>query len=135
MHGKTHPNPGEIDRLEGGDYLSLATLKKSGEYVATPVWFALHESSYYIFSAPDTGKIKRLRNFEQCRVAACTATGTLTGEWLEGRARMLEETRDRDIALAALRERYGWKMKTTDWLSSLSGKFERRIYIKVELDR
>jgi PPOX class probable F420-dependent enzyme len=125
----------QIAQLEHGDYLSLATLKKSGDYVATPVWFAPGGGSYYIFSAPDTGKIKRLRNFTQCRVAACNATGKLTGEWMDASARMLERSADKDTALAALREKYGWKMKITDWLSCLSGKFERRIYIKVDLER
>jgi PPOX class probable F420-dependent enzyme len=108
----------QIAQLEHGDYLSLATLKKSGDYVATPVWFAPHGGSYYIFSAPDTGKIKRLRNFEQCRVATCNAAGKLTGEWMDASARILERSEDKDTALAALREKYGWKMKITDWLSS-----------------
>ena len=127
-------NPDEIEQLEQSNYFSFATLKKSGDYVATPVWFAPHEGSYYLFSAPDAGKIKRLRNFSQCRVAVCTVSGTVTGEWIEARAQLLELPADRDVALAALRQKYGWQMKLTDCLSSLSGKMSRRVYIRVDLE-
>jgi PPOX class probable F420-dependent enzyme len=122
----------DIEFLEGGSYLSFATLKKSGDYVATPVWFGPGDGSYYIFSAGDAGKVKRLRNFSQCRVAACTATGKLTGDWIEGNAYLLEEDDDIDAALAALHRRYGWQMKMTDFLSRLSGKMGKRSYIRVD---
>ena len=131
---ETDMNQEVIDRLERSNYFSFATLKKSGEYVATPVWFAPHEGSYYLFSARDAGKIKRLRNFTQCRVATCTASGTVTGEWLDARAQLLEQPEDRIVALAALRQKYGWQMKITDCLSNLSGKMTRRIYIRVDLE-
>ena len=41
----------ETDFIEGGNYISLTTRKRSGEWVATPVWFAPDEGSYYVFSA------------------------------------------------------------------------------------
>ena len=73
-------NRDEIEFLEGGNYISFATRKKSGEFVATPVWFAPEGDSYYLFSAGQAGKVKRLRNVSQARIAACTVTVTLTGE-------------------------------------------------------
>ena len=48
----------ELEFLEGGNYLSLSTLKKSGESVQTPVWFGMAGGAYYIFSAADAGKKK-----------------------------------------------------------------------------
>jgi len=126
-------NSAAIEQLERSNYFSFATLKKSGNFVATPVWFAPLEGSYYLFSAPDTGKIKRLRNFSQCRVAACTVRGTLTGDWLDGKGQMLEQPSDRATALAALRQKYGWQMKLTDCLSGLTRKMAHRVYIRVDL--
>jgi PPOX class probable F420-dependent enzyme len=128
-----HMNSAEIEFLEGGNYLSFATLKKSGEYVATPVWFASDGDSYYIFSAGNAGKTKRLRNFSQCRVAACTMSGTVTGNWIEGEAFLLERSSEAKTALTALHRKYGWQMKITDALSRLSGKIAARIYIRVDL--
>jgi uncharacterized protein len=129
----TSSNSDEIEFLEGGNYLSFATLKKSGDYVATPVWFAPDEGSYYLFSAGNAGKTKRLKNFSQCRVAACTVTGSVTGDWLEGDAYLLSEPAQVKTALAALHRKYGWQMKGTDLLSRLSGKMSGRVYIKVDL--
>ena len=59
-------NAEEVEFLEGGRYLSFATLKKSGDYVATPVWFALDGDSYYIFSAGDDRSEER-RVGKECR--------------------------------------------------------------------
>ena len=126
-------NADEIEFLAGGNYMSFATLKKSGDYVATPVWFAPDGDSYYIFSAGNAGKTKRLRNFSQCRAAACTMTGALTGDWIEGEAFLLEEAQDIKTALAALHRKYGWQMRLTDMFSRLSGKMAARTYIRVNL--
>lgn len=92
----------ETDFIEGGNYISLATRKRSGEWVATPVWFAPDKGSYYVFSAGDAGKVKRLRNFSDSRIAACTVTGTLTGELHDARAYVLDKPAEETLALAAL---------------------------------
>jgi len=124
----------EPDRafLEGGNYISFATRKRSGEWVATPVWFAPGDGGYYVFSAGNAGKVKRLRNFSASRIAPCTATGTLTGDWVETRARVLESDTEADAALAALRRKYGWQMRLADFFARLSGRMGRRAYIRID---
>ena len=122
----------ELSKLETGDYISFSTLKKSGAFVSTPVWFAPLDGSYYLFSAEDAGKVKRLRNFNESRIASCTMTGKVTGEWIETRAYLLESAADEALALKALHRKYGLKMKLTDFMSSLTGKKNRRAYIRVE---
>ena len=125
-------NANEIEFMEGGSYISFATRKRSGEWVATPVWFAPDRGSYYVFSAGAAGKVKRLRNFSESRIAACTMSGTLTGEWRDTSAYVLEKSADRDIALGALRRKYGWQMLLADFFSNLTGKMARRTYIRIE---
>ena len=124
--------PSEKDVLEGGSYLSLATLKRSGDWVATPVWFAPDNGSYYVFSAGAAGKVKRLRNFSQVRVAACTVRGSLTGQWMDACAYILESDADKATALTALRRKYGWQMRIADFFSGLTGKTQRRAYIRID---
>jgi PPOX class probable F420-dependent enzyme len=119
--------------LARANYMSFSTLKKSGDFVATPVWFAPDGDSYYIFSASDAGKTKRLRNFKQCGAAPCTATGRVTGESVDGEAFLLDDGADIKTALDALHRKYGWQMKITDLFSKLSGKMARRSYIRVNL--
>lgn len=123
----------QIERLEKGNYLSFATLKKSGDWVATPVWFAPLDGHYYLFSAGDAGKVKRLRNFSQVRIAPCTVTGRLTGDWLDTTAQLLSTPEDEALALRALHRKYRLSMKVTDLLSSLTGKMGRRAYIRVAI--
>ena len=123
----------EIEFLEGGSYMSFATRKKSGDFVATPVWFAPDGDSYYVFSAGDAGKVKRLRNFSEALSSACTMRGAVTGQWLDTRAFLLEDKQEQDTALRALRRKYGWQMAVADVFSKLTGKMGRRAYIRVEL--
>ncbi|MDH3994975.1 MAG: PPOX class F420-dependent oxidoreductase [Gammaproteobacteria bacterium] len=126
-------NSADIEFFEGGNYMSFATRKKSGDFVATPVWFAPDGDSYYVFSAGNAGKVKRLRNFSESRIAPCTATGTLTGEAMDARAFILESKADQATALNALRRKYGWQMSIGDLFSKITGKMDKRAYIRVEL--
>lgn len=121
----------QIKEFEAGDYMSLATRKKSGQWVETAVWFAPLAGSYYVFSAGNAGKVKRLRNFSDARIARCTATGKITGEAFEADAYLLSGD-DEATALKALHLKYGLKMKITDLLSSLTGKKQKRAYIRVD---
>ena len=127
MHGP------DIDKLEASNYMSFATRKKSGDFVETPVWFAPDGDSYYVFSAGNAGKVKRLRNFSESRVAPCTVSGKVTGNWLDTEAYVLDTEADERTALQALRRKYGWQMAVTDLMSSLTGKKNKRAYIRVDL--
>ena len=122
----------DTEFLEGGSYISFATRKRSGDWVATPVWFAPDRDSYYVFSAGEAGKVKRLRNFSESRIAPCTVSGTVTGDWVDTHAYLLDDEADSATALAALRRKYGWQMWTADFFSKLTGKMGRRIYIRID---
>ena len=125
-------NANQTNLLERGNYISLSTRKRSGEWVATPVWFAPDGGNYYVFSAGQAGKVKRLRNFSEARIATCTMNGTLTGKWHDARAFVLDDPKDQATALTALRRKYGWQMLAADFFSHLTGKMARRAYIRIE---
>jgi PPOX class probable F420-dependent enzyme len=122
----------DIKSLEKGSYISFATRKKSGDFVATPVWFAPDGDSYYLFSAGEAGKVKRLRNFSESQIAACTVSGKVTGVWLDTHAYLVDKPADAKKALAALRRKYGWQMAIGDIFANLTGKMARRQYIRVD---
>ena len=119
--------------LKQAAYLSFATFRKSGVEVATPVWFAEDGKDFYLFSAADAGKVKRLRNSGKSRVAACTVTGKVTGSWVDTEAVVLESKADISHALTALQQKYGWQMQMTNLLSRLTGKYHKRAYIRASL--
>ena len=51
------PDARDLDRHR---YLSLATFRRSGAEVATPVWFATVDGRLYVVTSGDAGKAKRL---------------------------------------------------------------------------
>ena len=103
-------------------YLNLSTLRKSGERVNTPVWFAALSGKLYVFTAGNSGKVKRIRNFPEVRIAPCDLRGNLYGEWVAARARIVVDERQQGPAYAALRAKYGWLMWLTDMGARLTGK-------------
>jgi PPOX class probable F420-dependent enzyme len=121
--------------FEGERYVSLATYRKSGVEVRTPVWFAEVDDKLYMFSAGDAGKVKRLRHSSRARVAPSDARGYTRGAWREARARIVTDPVDIGYAHDALRAKYRWQMYMADVLARLLGRYERRAWIEVELQR
>jgi PPOX class probable F420-dependent enzyme len=119
--------------LDDARYVNLATFRKSGARVDTPVWAAPHGGRLYVFVAGDSGKVKRLRNSSRAQVAPCDARGRLIGEWASARARIVNDVVTVDRAYAALRAKYGWQMRLTDLLSRLSGRHGRRAILEIEV--
>jgi PPOX class probable F420-dependent enzyme len=119
--------------LEQTNYVSFSTLRKNGSWVDTPVWFAPDGDTYYIFSAGEAGKVKRLRNFSQCKLAPCTVTGKTTGEQVDGHAWLIDDSEEAATANRALVRKYGWQMRLTNLGSQLTGKYNKRKLIGFKL--
>jgi len=114
-------------------YLSLATVRRNGAEVKTPVWFAATRGKLYAFTNGESGKVKRLRHSPRVRVAPCDARGRVRGPWRDGAGCIVTDPRVIDQARAALRAKYGWQMRLLDLFSRLAGRIERRAWIEIEL--
>jgi len=119
--------------LERARYVSLATFRKSGAEVATPVWAAHEQGTWYVFTAADSGKVKRLRNSSRARLAVCDARGRLRGGWHDASAEIIDERGEIHRALLLLRRKYGWQMWLADAGARLTGRFDKRIYLRIRL--
>ena len=115
-------------------YLNLATFRRDGRAVETPVWFAARDGRLYVFSESRAGKMKRLRNDPKVRVAACDVRGRVHGEWLPGRAKRIEDPAAIADAYAAFDAKYGWIMRIANGLSRIAGRYDARAFIEIELD-
>jgi uncharacterized protein len=115
--------------LESERYLSLATFRRDGREVATPIWFAADAKALFAFTAADSGKVKRLRNSPRARIAACDARGRVHGPWLEARAGIVSDSAAIARGLELLRAKYGLLMQLTDFFSRLSGRYNKRAYL------
>lgn len=120
----------ELDRHR---YLSLATFRRDGAEVKTPVWFAAADGKLYVFTAGESGKVKRLRRSSRARVAPSDARGRVRGGWLDATARIVTERPSIERARAALRAKYGWQLWLTDLFSRLAGRLQHRAWIEIEI--
>ena len=78
-----------LSALGRGKYISLATFRKTGEAVYTPLWFAEQDGKLYVMTRNDSWKYKRIRNNPNVRVAPSTIRGRIIGPELPARARVL----------------------------------------------
>lgn len=97
-----------FDVLDGHQYMSLKTIRKSGKEVPTPVWFAREGDALYVITQADSGKAKRIRNNGLAEVTPCDARGGLLGEdYVEAQARILPEGPETEAAHKRLQKKYG----------------------------
>ena len=99
--------------------------------VDTPVWFAGSDGHYVVFSAGDAGKVKRLKNFSEARLAPCTVTGQVLGDSISATAELITNRDAIASAHQALIKKYGWQMRWLDFFSRLFGKYSKRAFIKI----
>jgi hypothetical protein len=116
-------------------YVNLSTQKKDGSFINTPVWFAQEgdTNSFYIFSAGEAGKVKRIRNFSSVKVAICDVRGNLEGEWNSAQAELIDDEEPVIRAYRYLHKKYGLTIKVYDFFSKLFGKYNQRQLIKFKI--
>ena len=149
LHFQLHPTPqlchcGVIfngRRLEmisnQGHYVNLSTRKRDGSFVNTPVWFAQEgeTDNYYVYSLRKAGKVKRIRNFPDVRVATCNFSGKLKGDWIDARADLIDESENVKIAYSLLRGKYGIRFRIGNFFSWINGNYYRRQIIRFSIKR
>ena len=128
----TPPSPGPT-WLDTAAYLSLATSKRDGTEVRTPVWFARIGDAVVLFSAAEVGKVKRLRRTGRGRIAACDVRGKLNSEWWEVTGTLTASQEEIALAHAALRRKYGWQLFVLDLGARLAGRIGSRQFIQLRL--
>ncbi len=121
-----------IPDLAAERYVSLATYRRNGAEVLTPVWLAPVGNCLYLFSEGEAFKVKRIRANPQARIAACDLKGKVKGSWLPVQARIVTEPDIKEQAYKALRDKYGWQMALLDFFSGLSGKKKKRALIELQ---
>jgi hypothetical protein len=116
-------------------YVSLVTFRKTGVEVATPVWIAPLNGKHYVFSEANAGKMKRLRNNPAVKLTRCDIRGKLlSDQWQSGTAQIVQDPKLLEQVYASFTKKYGWQMRLTNFLSRLSGRYNKRAMIEITLD-
>jgi PPOX class probable F420-dependent enzyme len=99
------------------------------------VWFAQEgeTNNYYVYTLKKTGKVKRIRNFPDVKVATCNFSGKLKGDWIDARVDLIDESGNIKIAYSLLRDKYGIRIRIVDFFSWIVGNYHRRQIIRFRI--
>ncbi len=106
--------------LRGHRYMSLASFRRDGARVLTPVWFAADSGKLYVMTRGDSGKMKRIRRQPRIEVAPCTALGRVLGPFVPALAHMAP---DQNSARRHIRKKYV--------LARIPLVWRRNIYVEI----
>ncbi len=109
-----------LEDLESQKYISLETYKKNNQPVQTPVWFVINNDLIHVITREGTGKVKRIKNNSQVKLAPCTFGGKPTGEWVSGKAsKVIGEEAKTVIKLR--KKKYGFRATIAQFASRGKG--------------
>jgi PPOX class probable F420-dependent enzyme len=125
--------PNELARER---YVNLATFKRSGDEVKTPIWFASDPRDprkLWMYTNGKSWKVKRIKNNGRARVAACNARGGVHGPWLEARARIEGDEPGIQRGFDLLIEKYGWQARLLLIGARIGNTWKDRTMLEVTL--
>jgi PPOX class probable F420-dependent enzyme len=125
--------PPSLQQLAAERYVSLVTFRRNGNGVPTPIWIAAADGKLYAFTDGTSAKMKRLKVTDRVRLAACDMRGAVRGEYVEGRARRVEDPAMMKRAYSALAHKYGWQVTLLNLFSRLFGRIGRRAFIEISI--
>lgn len=122
-----------VGQFAKAKYLSLETFRKTGVGVRTPIWFAedpAQPTTFYVYTLPDSGKVKRIRNNPRVRIAPCNMRGDLRGAWVDAHVRICV---DDEVAKgqSLLRQKYVAK-RILDFFSRMRGRVQCVLAIEID---
>lgn len=97
-----------IEILEGERFVSVETFRRSGDGIATPVWFAEVDGGFVFGTHGDSGKARRIRVSPGVRFAAANYRGLERSDYRTGTAEILTGEAAQ-AAHDALADKYGWQ--------------------------
>jgi uncharacterized protein len=104
----------DVRTLAKSRYVSLTTFRRDGTPVATPVWVAQQGDELVVYTARSSGKAKRLRNSSRVLLGPCDMRGRVTGDVVEGTARLQDEA-ETAATISLIRQRYGLQARFLFW--------------------
>ena len=122
----------ELVRLGKFNYINIETYRKNGHPVRTPLWFVIKGDRIYFRTDRESGKVKRITNNQNVRLAACDIRGKLKGPWLDGEAHL--EEFDSEV-FSMIRKKYGIRAVLIRFFNKLRRITPIIISISLELEK
>ena len=103
-------------------YLSLETYKRDNTPIQTPVWFVIDNDQLYITTKETTGKVKRLRNNQNARIAVCSMKGDIKSNWVDVCLEKIPEESNIEKIVKLRKKKYGFSARLVSMFTSQKGK-------------
>ncbi len=100
--------------------ISFETYKKNNQPVKTPVWFVIQNDLIYVITREGTGKVKRIKNNPQVKLATCTFGGKPTGEWVSGIASKVTGEEAKTV-IKLRKKKYGFRAMISQFVTRGKG--------------
>lgn len=103
----------ELAAMGDEQFVSLATFRRNGEAVPTPVWIAREGGDLVVTTPAGSGKVKRLRNDPTVTLRPCSRRGKVADDasTVPAQARIDADPASAGRATAALAAKYGVQFK------------------------
>ena len=111
-----------FDQFIDQKYLSLETYKRDNTPVQTPVWFVIDNDQLYITTKETTGKVKRLRNNQNARIAVCSMKGDIKSNWVDVGLEKIPEESNVEKIVKLRKKKYGFSARLVSMFTSQKGK-------------
>ena len=111
-----------LDQFIDQKYLSLETYKRDSTPIQTPVWFVTENDQLYITTKETTGKVKRLRNNQNARIAVCSMKGDIKSDWVDVGLEKIPEESDVEKIVKLRKKKYGFSARLISMFTSQKGK-------------
>ena len=111
-----------FDQFIDQKYLSLETYKRDNTPIQTPVWFVIDNDQLYITTRETTGKVKRLRNNQNARIAVCSMKGDIKSDWVDVGLEKIPEESDVEKIVKLRKKKYGFSARLISMFTSQKGK-------------
>ena len=112
----------KLEQFSKQKYINLETYKRDNTPVKTPVWFVIYNDLIYFITKESTGKVKRLKNNQNVRIATCSFSGEIKNEWIKGKVQKITGD-EADKIIEIRKKKYGFSARLVEVKLQLSGLF------------
>ena len=122
-----------MNEIAKGQFIALKTYKKNGEGVVTPVWVVELHGKLYVWTDSASWKVKRIRNRDDVMLCSSDMRGTPKGEWVPGKASLIEDDSLNEKVRKAMIKKYGAQFHFIHMMQRLIGAFSPHLAVEIEV--
>jgi PPOX class probable F420-dependent enzyme len=108
-----------LQLFQNQSFLNLETFYPNGRGVKTPVWFVQDGEKLYVRTVANSWKVKRARKNPAIKIVPCKSQGQPLGEWVDGRAKVINDPNRAAEINQLLNKKYGIQKRAFDLLGKL----------------